>query len=182
MKQYYSHKKIDIHEYLPPELYFYLKAKGWLWKAWANLDPALIITDGILRDRFGSLYINTYMFEMDPAKVRTASGVRIDYNPEFMKYLPKWLLWYADKRKIEHEKELASGIKSVGAFFSLHRSWKGSDKIFLKYSADEVREDIFTNPDNYPGLTCLEIDISWVHTDTRNHRKDLYGIKKVKPY
>lgn len=66
-----------------------------------------------------------------------------------------------------------SGIRTPGSpyysMFSEHTYGRASDKIFSKVSAEEVREDIENNYSMYQslGLTCIEANVSWVHSDLR---------------
>ncbi len=67
-----------------------------------------------------------------------------------------------------------SGIRTAGSpfysFFSEHSWGRASDKLFAYVSAEEVRADIKENYDRYYkmlGLTCIEEDVSWVHSDVR---------------
>lgn len=67
-----------------------------------------------------------------------------------------------------------SGIRTPGSpyhkIFSEHTYGRASDKIFKDVTAEEVREDII---ENYHGLyepigiTCIEKDVSWLHSDLR---------------
>lgn len=45
------------------------------------------------------------------------------------------------------------------------------DSVYSHYSAEEVREDIISNPHLYPHVKGLELGTSWVHTDFRNERE-----------
>jgi len=69
-----------------------------------------------------------------------------------------------------------SGIRTPNSSYysqsSMHSWGKAVDMIFSKYSPDEVRQDIIDNPDIYPHIKGLELDITWVHLDVRN-RKEL---------
>ena len=54
---------------------------------------------------------------------------------------------------------------------SMHSFMMAADIVFSDYSADEVRKDIINNPDVYPTIKGLELDVSWVHIDCRNEDK-----------
>ena len=73
-----------------------------------------------------------------------------------------------------------SGIRTPNSSYysqsSMHSWGKAVDMIFSKYSPDEVRQDIIDNPDIYPHIKGLELDITWVHLDVRN-RKELLKFK-----
>lgn len=67
-----------------------------------------------------------------------------------------------------------SGIRTHGSpyykIFSEHSYGRGSDKIFKQVIAEEVREDIIENYDTMYrqlGVTCIEANVSWVHSDLR---------------
>lgn len=51
---------------------------------------------------------------------------------------------------------------------SMHSFMMAVDVIFSDYAAKDVRADILDNPDIYPTIKGLELDISWVHLDIRN--------------
>lgn len=73
-----------------------------------------------------------------------------------------------------------SGIRTSDSPYysqsSMHSWGKAVDMIFSKYDPDEVRKDIIDNPDIYPHIKGLELDISWVHIDVRN-RTELLKFK-----
>ena len=73
-----------------------------------------------------------------------------------------------------------SGIRTPDSSYysqgSMHSWGKAVDMIFSAYTADEVRKDILDNPDIYYAIKGLELDISWVHLDTRN-RETLLSFK-----
>lgn len=68
-----------------------------------------------------------------------------------------------------------SGIRTSDSPYyspgSMHSWGKAVDMIFSKYDPEEVRRDIINNPDIYPYIKGLELDISWVHIDTRNQKE-----------
>jgi hypothetical protein len=59
---------------------------------------------------------------------------------------------------------------TVGARYSQHRLGNGFDAHFSSLTAEEVRQEILKKKDeeDFKLITCLEIDISWVHFDLRN--------------
>jgi len=67
----------------------------------------------------------------------------------------------------------------VGASLSTHKAFQALDLNF-KESSEAVRQRIFSDPDKYK-ISCIEMDISWVHIDTRNHDYQKYGILKIYP-
>ncbi len=52
--------------------------------------------------------------------------------------------------------------------YSQHTFGRAFDCIFSNTNAEIVRQDILKNPDRFPFITFLEMDISWLHFDTRN--------------
>jgi len=56
----------------------------------------------------------------------------------------------------------------VGAHYSQHRFGRGFDCTF-RQSSEIVRQTIMEHRDQFPYLTTLESDVSWVHFDIRDH-------------
>lgn len=61
----------------------------------------------------------------------------------------------------------------VGARYSQHKFGRALDLIPHMVEAEEIREDIRENPDDptFEYITALELEISWLHVDCRNHDK-----------
>lgn len=61
-------------------------------------------------------------------------------------------------------------ITDTGATDSFHKFGCASDKVFINASAEEVRKYIIANENYFMnlGLTTIEDNVSWVHTDCRN--------------
>jgi len=55
-----------------------------------------------------------------------------------------------------------------GADNSAHRRAQGFDVIFKEISAEEVREYILRNPDEFPYINAIEANVNWLHFDCRN--------------
>ena len=51
---------------------------------------------------------------------------------------------------------------------SQHSLGKAFDVIFKEVSAEKAREYILTHPNEFPYLTGLELDVTWLHFDVRN--------------
>ena len=51
---------------------------------------------------------------------------------------------------------------------SQHSLGKAFDVIFKEIDAEEAREYILTHPSEFPFITGLELDVSWLHFDVRN--------------
>lgn len=65
-----------------------------------------------------------------------------------------------------------SGLRTeqspFGTAFSQHRFGRAVDCIFRNVTAEEVRQYILANPDEFPLITFVELDVSWLHFDVRN--------------
>lgn len=68
----------------------------------------------------------------------------------------------------------------IGSELSQHKWGRAFDPKFQDVSADEVRDDILNDPDDFTSefITCIEMGVSWMHFDVRNWSK---GILKVYP-
>lgn len=56
----------------------------------------------------------------------------------------------------------------IGATMSQHRFGRAFDCIFKEANIDNVRAYILDNPNEFPYINALEMDVSWLHFDTRN--------------
>lgn len=65
-----------------------------------------------------------------------------------------------------------SGLRTekspYGSMFSQHRFGRAADCIFKDFRAEEVRQQVLKNPDRFPHITFIELDIDWFHFDVRN--------------
>jgi hypothetical protein len=137
-------KYFELHEILPPELYYYLKENNILWKGWLFFPYTTIETIDTIRETFGTTIINTYAFSkafQEKWKTRTESGIRIRNWEERPGYV------------------------------SAHYHGLATDSLNPKYSAQEIREHILKNPEKFPHITRLECtikgkEISWLHWDS----------------
>lgn len=70
-----------------------------------------------------------------------------------------------------------------GARFSQHKYGRAGDLKPTKVSVHKVREDILSNPFSieFKYITCVEMDVTWLHVDVRDHDKKKHGILKVYP-
>lgn len=57
----------------------------------------------------------------------------------------------------------------IGAAYSQHRFGRAFDCHFRDVSAHKVREYILQHPEEFPYITALEMGVSWLHFDVRNH-------------
>ena len=65
-----------------------------------------------------------------------------------------------------------SGLRTfLSSFFSktsMHSFGNAIDAIFSAYDVEEVRQDIINNPEVYPHIKGLELNVTWLHADCRN--------------
>lgn len=64
---------------------------------------------------------------------------------------------------------------------SLHKHGKAIDCHSKTYTADEMRKYILDNQDEFPYITELELDVSWLHFGTRNREGTIGRIFAFKP-
>ena len=71
----------------------------------------------------------------------------------------------------------------TGAQFSQHKFGRAGDPIPVEISAEDIRQDILKDPfhPDFEHITCLEMNISWLHIDVRNHDKKKNGILLIYP-
>jgi hypothetical protein len=51
---------------------------------------------------------------------------------------------------------------------SQHTVGNGVDVKFSDYDTDEVRQYIIDNPDEFPEIKGIELEVAWLHIDVRN--------------
>lgn len=75
-----------------------------------------------------------------------------------------------------------SEYSTTGVVFSQHKHGRALDLHPLNTTAEKIRHDIIANPwaEEFKYITCLEIDITWLHYDVRNWNKKKDGILLVK--
>lgn len=65
-----------------------------------------------------------------------------------------------------------SGIRTKGSPWysptSQHTFGKAIDAVFSAYDVNEVRDYIIANPDEFPYIKGIELDVSWLHIDVRD--------------
>ena len=71
----------------------------------------------------------------------------------------------------------------TGAQLSQHKWGRAGDLIPVETDAETVRQDILKDPfhPDFEYITCLEMNISWLHFDVRNHDKKHDGVLLVYP-
>lgn len=75
---------------------------------------------------------------------------------------------------------------TVGAKFSQHKYGRAIDlktPRTARKKASDIREDILRDPfhEDFKYITCVEMGVSWLHFDVRDHDKKTYGILEVWP-
>lgn len=70
-----------------------------------------------------------------------------------------------------------------GAPLSQHKFGRAFDCKFRFVTADEVREDIFTTPDDSPFFRIRRVEVfegmSWFHFDMGNHLRESLGVHSI---
>jgi len=126
---------------------------------WFLFDERMLWTGDRLRELYGPMFINDYHWRQDDPKANQYRG----WRPSRTFVKDKNQPWWSD--------------------YSQHCRGGAEDLVSTRYTAEKIREDILADPfcEDFKYITCLEIDISWLHFDTRNWSKDKYGILLVKP-
>lgn len=58
---------------------------------------------------------------------------------------------------------------ATGAVWSQHKYGRALDCHFVHTRVEDARAYILANPSEFPFITCIEEDVSWLHFDCRNH-------------
>lgn len=71
----------------------------------------------------------------------------------------------------------------VGAVFSQHKYGRAMDLKPLNATAEQIRQDILATPTHpdFEHITCIEMNVTWLHISTQNWNKKSAGIKLVYP-
>lgn len=71
----------------------------------------------------------------------------------------------------------------TGATLSQHKFGRAGDLIPQETSAERIRQDIIAAPwhPDFEFITCIEMDIPWLHIDTRNRNKKRHGLLLIYP-
>jgi hypothetical protein len=125
---------------------------------WRLMDARVTWTMDSLRDHFGSMISNDYLW----------GG-----KNQFRGYRPI--------HEILHKSDFCkkNSMKAkVGSLTSQHCFGRANDSKFKNASAEEVREDIRKNPraNRYKYITFIEDDVSWLHFDVRHWNARQSGI------
>jgi hypothetical protein len=125
----YRCKNFTIEELVPQ--YVYIQRGE---KAWELLDEKMLRTLDRLRDHFGRMKINDWVWSGE----RQWSGLRTPDSPFYSPY-------------------------------SQHTFGRAFDILFLDAETDEVRGYILEHPGEFPEIGGVELGVSWLHIDGRNH-------------
>lgn len=111
----------------------------------------------------------------DERVLRTLQALRNNYGKMHMN---NWM-WGGDN---QYKGYRPPGVK-VGSELSQHKHFRAADPSPEDYTAEQIREDILTNPfaEEFKHITCVEMSITWVHFDVRNWNKEDFGVLKVYP-
>jgi len=69
------------------------------------------------------------------------------------------------------------------SYLSMHKWFRAFDPTPLDESVEVIRQTILDDPycEDFQYITCIEMNVSWLHFDTRNWDKVNEGILKVYP-
>ena len=153
--KYYRCKYFELYELLPKKIWKLFRERGWIDDqgngfAWTFFDERALKTIDHLRELFGTIFINTWNLPKNIIKIYGYHQFR-GYRSQYCK---------------------------IGAEFSAHKFWKAFDCIFVEAKAFEIRNYIFEHPEEFPYITAVEIEISWLHFAVINWAD---GILKIKP-
>jgi hypothetical protein len=65
----------------------------------------------------------------------------------------------------------------IGGVYSQHRFGRAFDVTFEDVSANDVRGTILSAPDLFVGINAIEMDVDWLHFDTRVVAKRIFTFK-----
>jgi len=106
----------------------------------------------------------------DPSLLKVLDRIKEKFNKGTMT-INNWY-WRGDRQY--------SGLRTPESpyysYTSMHSWGKAFDAVFSAYSAEHVRQYILDNIVDFQEIKGIEIDISWLHIDTRN-REDLITFK-----
>lgn len=71
----------------------------------------------------------------------------------------------------------------IGAKLSQHKYGRAGDLVPVFITAKEIRKDILNDPwhDDFKHISCVEMEVPWLHIDCRNRDKRANGILQVYP-
>ena len=137
----YEPKFFKLEELVPPDV-FTLQGE----KAWLTLDDRLLLALDALRYEFGPIIINTW------------------HNPK---------LWFKFGKRSQSGLRTALHYKDNLEFknsASQHKYGRAADMLFVDIKVNHVRNIILTEPDRFPMIHGVEMDVPWLHVDCGNRR------------
>jgi len=147
----YVPEYFQLHEVFPPDMINGHKGNY----LWSYMHQAVNVTIDRLRERYGKAYMNTWGFNPDIQKV---------YGTH---YFRGWRSKDCD----------------VGASLSQHKMGCAADMAFVHVTTESIREDILAQPSDeaFEYITCIEMEVNWLHFDCRPRDKANKGILQVFP-
>jgi len=136
----YRPKFFKLEELVPPDVFALQGAKAWL-----ALDDRLLLSLDALRYEFGPMIINT---------------------------------WHSSVLRFKYGKRTQSGLRTA-AFYntregfeesaSQHKYGRAADIKFVeKITPRSVRRIILDEPERFPFIHGVELDVPWLHIDCGN--------------
>lgn len=141
-----------LQEFFPKE--FYRKTYPILGnRMWTLIDNRILWTADALRNKYGSMIINDW-------------------------------LWRKEGRSNNYRGFRPNDCE-IGATFSQHRFGRALDCKFVnvdtKKIIDEIAYSEYGQFIEYKYITTVELNVTWLHVDVRNHAISKYGIKLITP-
>ena len=133
----YKCKHHKIQELVPKDIYNRFGESSWQF-----LNPQMLITLDQLWEKFGTMYLNNWLWGGSQQQQVFRTSKSNSYSPT-----------------------------------SQHALGCASDASFKYYTAQQVRDYVFSNPEEFHYITCIEMNVNWFHFDVRNCNR----IKKVYP-
>ena len=117
--------------------------------AWQLFDPRLLAVIDRLVDKFGACVVNDWPF-----------GGKMEYRG------------YRGRRDLPKSHfTRGAGQDTYSLDYDQHIHGRAIDCHFKKISVPEVRNYILANPQEFPEIKGIELDVSWLHIDVRNSDK-----------
>ncbi len=107
---------------------------------------------------------------LDPRALQTLDALREKFGPCTVN---DWAFSGANEFRGFRESQCEVGVK-----YSQHRYGRAFDCHFKNATAEEVRAYILANHNEFSFISSLEMNVSWLHFDVRNHSP---GILKFYP-
>lgn len=134
-----------------------------------------LVPESVYKQRDGSPAL---WWVFDPRILRAADVLRERYGPMVCN------TWRSGAQI--HFRGFRPPTTDVGAVLSQHRFGRALDLIPQKCTAEEIRQDIISNPDMVQDITgtwlitAMETGVDWLHIDCRNHDPGRAGFKLFK--